>query len=236
MLMVQLSQPLTYTLRSIVQKGLLGRIAAVRQRNAHRIFYRMRSKDHWRAKAANIGGGSFMQLGIHYLNLLQFILDDEIVRVSGFAKNLYTQHSIEGEDVVAAAGEFRKGPLIVLESGYSSVGSAYGVYGTDGHFTRTDKYLTLELNAPYKDDLLEYPGPGKNVGDVVEYDADKLDGSVPVSYPNIQQLTFARAIRDGQPAPMPGEIGLRDVAIIQAIYRAAETGRRVEVKELADEN
>jgi predicted dehydrogenase len=235
MLMVQLSQPLTYSLRAMVQNGLLGKIASVRQRNAHRILYRMKHKDHWRAKAANIGGGSFMQLGVHYLNLLQFILDDEIVRVSGFAKNLYTQHSIEGEDVVAAAGEFKKGPLVVLESGYSSVGTAYGVYGTDGHFTRSNNVLTLELNAPYKDDLIDYPGPGKKVGEVVEYDASKLENDGSVSYPNIQQLVFARAIRDGKPAPMPGEIGLRDVAIMQAIYRAAETGRRVEVKELAEE-
>ena len=163
------------------------------------------------------------------------MLDDEVVSVSGFAKNLYTQHSIEGEDVVAAAGEFKKGPLIVLESGYSSVGTAYGVYGTDGHFTRADRRLTLELNASYKDDVLEYPGPGKKVGDVVEYDATKLEENVPISYPNIQQLVFARAIRDEKPAPMPGEIGLRDVAIIQAIYRAAESGRRVAVKELAEE-
>jgi predicted dehydrogenase len=234
MLMVQLSQPLTYTLRTMVQNGLLGRIAGVRQRNAHRILYRMKSKDHWRAKASNIGGGSFMQLGVHYLNLLQFILDDEVVRVSGFAKNLYTQHSIEGEDVVAAAGEFKKGPLIALESGYSSVGNAYGIYGTDGHITRANNKLTLELNAPYKDELLEYPTVGRKVGETIEYDVGTMEDASS-NYPHIQQLVFARAIRDGKPAPQPGEVGLRDVAIIQAIYRAAETGRRVEVRELLDE-
>lgn len=38
---------------------------------------------------------------------------------------------------------------------------------------------------------------------------------------------FALSILEGRPARLPGEEGLRDVRIMQAIYEAARTGRRV---------
>lgn len=44
-----------------------------------------------------------------------------------------------------------------------------------------------------------------------------------------QMDDFARAIKEGRPTPVPGEMGRQDVAIIQAIYKAMETGQRVEL-------
>jgi predicted dehydrogenase len=44
-----------------------------------------------------------------------------------------------------------------------------------------------------------------------------------------QMDDFARAVRDGRDTPVPGEMGRQDVKILQAIYKAVETGKRVEV-------
>ena len=41
---------------------------------------------------------------------------------------------------------------------------------------------------------------------------------------------FAACILTGRQTPVPGEMGRRDVAIITAIYEAAATGKRVELK------
>ena len=46
---------------------------------------------------------------------------------------------------------------------------------------------------------------------------------------------FARAVLAGASAPVGGEIGTRDVAITQAIYRAAETSKKVLVRDLLQE-
>ncbi len=40
---------------------------------------------------------------------------------------------------------------------------------------------------------------------------------------------FAACVRDGRPTRVPGEEGLRDVRIIEALYRAAETGREIKM-------
>jgi predicted dehydrogenase len=228
MLMFLLSQPLNHSLRALVRGGHLGQISSVRQRNAHRILMQRNDRDHWRASRANIGGGSFMQLGVHHLHLVQWLLDDEVVRVTGMAAHRHCR-SIEGEDVAAAVGVFRDGPLIAMESSYASVGNELGIYGTAGHFTLSDDALRVEAQAPFDDGVIAYPGPGRRVGDVVEYRAQEWKDDLPVDSPHIQQLAFARAIRDGAPAPVPGEVGLRDVAIIQAIYASSESGCAVDV-------
>ncbi len=57
----------------------------------------------------------------------------------------------------------------------------------------------------------------------------------PMRVPNINQQAaqmddFARCIIEGRDTPVPGEMGRGDIATIEAIYEAAATGKRVEVK------
>ena len=235
--MTMLNEPLYHSLKAMLQRGLLGKIASVRIRAAHRILLQRQDKNHWRASKAHVGGGSFMQLAVHPLNLVQWLLGDEVVRVCGFAKNLYCQHSIEGEDVVTAAGEFQSGAGLVMESGYSSPAKGLAIYGTEGHFAIEDGYLKLEAREAYRDGRLEYPGAGHAPGQTVYYGPEVLKrfDEEERRSPDLQHLLFARAMRDGTPFEMTGEIGLRDVACVQAVYRAAETGRTVAVREILDE-
>jgi len=57
----------------------------------------------------------------------------------------------------------------------------------------------------------------------------------PLHYPApyqqaLQMDDFAQCIQTGRATPVPGDMGRRDLAIIEAIYRAAESGRRENVK------
>lgn len=56
----------------------------------------------------------------------------------------------------------------------------------------------------------------------------------PMNFPQVNQQAlqmddFAKAIMEGRPTPVPGEMGRQDVKILQAIYRSMETGKRVEI-------
>jgi glucose-fructose oxidoreductase len=56
-------------------------------------------------------------------------------------------------------------------------------------------------------------------------------GEIPPSQQAVQIDDFAQCVKEGRESPVPGEMGRRDMVIIEAIYRsAAENGRRVEVK------
>jgi predicted dehydrogenase len=55
-----------------------------------------------------------------------------------------------------------------------------------------------------------------------------------MNFPQVNQQArqmddFAIAVSSGRPTPVPGEMGRRDVQILQAIYKAMETGQRVEI-------
>lgn len=235
--MTQLNVPFHHSLRAMVQQGLFGKIASVRIRLAHRAPLKRADANHWRFKKSNIGGGSFMQLGIHPMNCVLWILGDQIERVACFAKNLYCQHSLEGEDTLAATAELRSGALMSMESAYNSVGNAMAVYGTEGHFVAEAGCLWVEAKAAYMDAWLEYPGPDKKPGETAFYPPEsklfareKSRGSA--DFMHTQHLSFARAVRDNAPFEMDGEAGLRDVACIQAMYKSAEEKRFVEVAEL----
>ena len=59
----------------------------------------------------------------------------------------------------------------------------------------------------------------------------RSDGK-PFAFPDIDQFAaemddFAACVRQGKPTRVPGEEGLRDVRIMEALYRSAATGRDV---------
>ena len=59
----------------------------------------------------------------------------------------------------------------------------------------------------------------------------RSDGK-PIAFPQIDQFAaelddFAQCILEGRESRVPGEEGLRDVRIMQAIYESARTGRSV---------
>ncbi len=62
------------------------------------------------------GGGVLFDMGIHAIDVLRFILDDEIEEVSAFNQNLFID--CNGEDTVTAVLKFKKG--------------AYGTVATSG--------------------------------------------------------------------------------------------------------
>jgi len=236
MFMTRRDNPYSDDLRRIVSEGYLGKIAAVRVRAAHRGPFGQKDKDHWRAKASNIGGGSMMQLTVHPLNYALWMLGEGVARVTGFAKNLYCQHSLEGEDVVAAAAELESGTLMTMEAGYSSTGHAMEFYGTEGSLLwGRDDGLTVMLQKDFEGELIQY-----EVGDAPEAPLRidpraASDAADAISAERNGQRTFARALLSGGEFDTSGETGMRDVAICQAVYRSSDEGRPVEVAEMLAE-
>ncbi|HEY8898604.1 MAG TPA: Gfo/Idh/MocA family oxidoreductase [Niastella sp.] len=50
-----------------------------------------------------------------------------------------------------------------------------------------------------------------------------------VTQQSLQMDDFAQAIKNNRPSPVPGEMGKQDLNILMAIYKAMETGQRVEI-------
>lgn len=183
-----LEDPAVWDLRTMVRKGYFGRITGIRARYAHRGGLTS-SPSAWRGSVEKTGGGSFIQLAIHHTNLASWLLDEEIVSVMGYAKNLMCEN-IGGDDTAACVAEFSGGAMGVFESAWNADGTCFQLYGSEGNVT------------------------------IHGTDAEGR---------------FSRAaIGAGAVRGKGGQFD-QHVAFLEAVIRSAETGRRIEIREILEE-
>jgi predicted dehydrogenase len=101
--------PRFVAVRDWIASGRLGKVTSVDYRFAARRWDDPRTAETvWRIDAARAGGGFFMDLGCHLLDILDFLLGP-IESASGQAVNLASDYAVE--DVVAMQMRFASGAL-----------------------------------------------------------------------------------------------------------------------------
>jgi len=165
----------------------------------------------WRYTAAGMPGGVMLQIGIHYSDVLEYLLGP-VKAVSG----RFAQLVLPGDnpDVASMVLEHENGALSTLNASYASASEYYlmNIYGKEA-----SAYYDMHQGLR-----------------VLKRGSDKAD---PVPYAKndtfVEELEeFARAAR-GEGAPeMDGEAATRSLAVIRAGIVSAREGRRVEVAEI----
>ena len=222
--MSMFDNPLYYDLKALISSGALGRISAVHCRGAHPGGLNM-SAGNWRQSAEKTGGGSFIQLAVHPINMAQWLLDDRIARVAAFSGNLMCPR-IGGDDVTSAACEFGSGIQGTLSSAYCAYPFILAVYGSTGYLSVTsDTRLEIRLERAYEGAMIRYTRPGETLHLHFDEDSDALHQR---DNPHDQHIAFVRAMQEGRPAPIPAEAGLHDLKVVAAVYQSAKERRFVE--------
>ena len=170
----------------------------------------------WRLKKAMSGGGSLMDMGIYALNGARYMTGEEPVAVYARESTDRSDPRFrEVEDMIEFELEMPSGVLASCMSMYSAAQNHILLMGDKGR-------IELEPATPYddiklwvgegrKNEVTPPPGPGKNMF------AAQLDHLV-------------ECIRANREPIVGGTEGLRDVRIIEAIYRSAREGKRVALK------
>ncbi len=165
----------------------------------------------WRYTAEGMPGGVMLQIGIHYTDVLEYLLGP-IVAVSG----RFVRLALPGDnpDVASLVLEHEDGALSTLNASYASASEYYlmNVYGKEA-----SAYYDMHQG-------LRFLKRGTTTASAVA--CGKND-------PLVEELEeFARAVRgDGEPE-MDGERSTRSLAVLLAGIRSAKEGRRVEVQEV----
>ena len=169
-------------------------------------------RDEWRAKKELAGGGSLYDIGIYSLNGARYLLGEEPVSVTANYREP-SQKGVDVEEGVAWTMNFPSGATANCSSSYRiEQAKRIFVQGTEGE-------VTLDPATDYYVRNLYLKTKGKNTQLII---------------PRANQFTamldeMALAARENRTPKTPGEEGLRDVAIMQAIYRAADTGKEVSI-------
>jgi len=165
----------------------------------------------WRYTAAGMPGGVMLQIGIHYSDVLEYLLGP-VKAVSG----RFAQLVLPGDnpDVASLVLEHENGALSTLNASYASASEYYlmNVYGKEA--------------SAYYDMHSGLRALRRGGGEVTPVPCAKKDTFV-------EELEeFAMAAR-GEGAPeMGGEAATRSLAVIRAGIVSAREGRRVEVAEM----
>jgi predicted dehydrogenase len=180
----------------------------------------------WKGTKALDGGGALMNQAIHNVDLLQWLMGP-VTHISGFTAML-AHERIEVEDTAVACLRFANGALGVIQattSVYPGLPKTIAVHGDRG---------TVVIE---QDDVLRWDFQPETAEDrsIKERFAQKTGASGGSSNPaaishqgHARQLAdFVRAIREGGKPLVDGREGRKAVAIIEAIYESARTGRTV---------
>ncbi|MBQ8342398.1 MAG: Gfo/Idh/MocA family oxidoreductase [Clostridia bacterium] len=215
-----------YPIKKAVADGRLGRIFlgtfAVK-------WYREQSyydRGGWRGTWEKDGGGSLINQSSHTVDLMQWLMGD-VVSVS--SAMTVAGHDIEAEDTTVSTLRFASGAMATFVSttcAYPGIATEIAVYGTAGSIEADADRLKLwkmsepvdEMDEDEEEEwMLEHFGGGNRKAAT----AGELYGHRHV----VEDMILA--VRDGRdPEVLPLE-AMKSLAIIEAVYASAKSGKTV---------
>ena len=169
----------------------------------------------WRGTLSLDGGGALINQGVHTVDLLLWLFGD-VTRVQ--ARTSTALHAIEAEDTAVAILEFASGALGVLQA----TTAAYPGYPRRLEVTGSEGTIILEHDRIVATDLRNPPA---NINADTARDQNQSSSSPVVSDVRGHQAVFEdfiHAIQHDSTPACDGHEGRRSLAVIEAIYRAAE--------------
>lgn len=198
-------EPYNMEMKRLGQEKVFGQVRLVEAS----LGYKVDSGKEWRMHKAMSGGGPLMNLGVYCIQFSRYVLGKEPVSVTAqFGPNTDKQIFSEVEASIMWQLNFPGGAV-------SNSGSFYNCNVDRVYASAENGFFELSPAISY--------GPFKG-----------KTSNGDIHFPDINQQTaqldgIATYILDNRPLPshITGEEGLKDMKIIDAIYEAAETGKKI---------
>ncbi len=109
--------PVVKVMRECIEQGYIGSIVTAEARlAAGRVDRYVKGNSRWMLERAKSGGGPMYNLGVHWIDLLCYLLRDTIEEVCAVNSKTSTQYDIE--DTSVAMLKFGKGAIGILSTSY----------------------------------------------------------------------------------------------------------------------
>jgi predicted dehydrogenase len=208
-------------MKKLVDEGKLGQIVSCR---AQLTCWYPDIPGNWRQAKATSGGGALMDMGVHCLDLIQYITGYKAKRAAGMASTLTFDYEVE--DSGAMLVELENGAICQIESHFNIPDAAargrFEIYGTKGSMLAEGTISQVEggkLDVMISDDSLKYDA---------QQDRNEVEPmKVEVEFGNMYTKeieSFSKSILEGTPVEVPAEDAVQVQEIIQSAYRTSETG------------
>jgi len=189
-----------------------GRIGELRSAAISFAYYN-RNRDNVRNVRA-YGGGALMDIGCYAIKVSRMVFGEEPKRV---AATVERDAEMDGVDrMTSAVLEYPRGHAIFTCATQVGANQSAVFFGTKGRIWLDIPFNALPDQAARLriDDGRDLTGGGAEVEEIAPCDQYTIQGDI-----------FSRAIREGGKPPVPLEDSLHTMAVIDAVFRAGETGR-----------
>ncbi|MDB5641103.1 MAG: gfo/Idh/MocA family oxidoreductase [Hyphomicrobiales bacterium] len=172
----------------------------------------------WRLRKALAGGGSLPDIGLYCLNEARFLTGEEPVEISA---QIYSTPGdprfAEVEESVAFTLRFPSGVLASCSTSYGAHKSQHLLVNGERGWARMDKAFAYRGQALHIGSVENGAEVVETVGvEVTNQFADEIDH-------------MAQCVLEGRVPRTPGQEGLQDHVLMEAIYEAARTGQTVKL-------
>jgi len=194
--------------RELIRRGVIGELRAI----VGAFSYFNRDPQNVR-NVAEWGGGGMMDIGCYPITTSRFIFGEEPLRVAGLIER---DPDFKTDRLASAILEFPSGQSVFTCSTQLVAYQRMQFLGTTGRIE-----IEIPFNAP----------PDRATRIFIDDGRDVFGGGIRIEMiPVCDQYTvqgdaFSRAIREGSEVPVPLEDAIANMAVIEAVFRAGESGR-----------
>ena len=211
--------------KELVADGVLGTIVSAR---AQLTCWYPDMPGTWRQSKSSAGGGALMDMGVHCIDLLQYIIGDEVVSVSALAGTKTFSYDVE--DSATVLMQFKNGAYATVDSNFNIPDNAaecrLEIYGTKGSILASGTISQVE-GGSFR--LLLSQDSGYSA---IQDRSNSGEADVEVVFGNMytkEIAAFGDSILNGTPIAVPAEDALQVQKIVESAYKAAKEKRMMEV-------
>jgi predicted dehydrogenase len=164
----------------------------------------------WRIDKELAGGGPLMDVGIYCVQAARYVTGSEPVAITaqeGLKKDRNKFREVE--EAIDWQMEMADGSIAHCSSSYSEKQNHFHVKAENGWFELSPAYQYTGIKGKTSKGEMKFPQ---------------------VFQQALQMDDFAQCIKENRPTTVSGEEGRQDVKILQAIYKAMETGERIVIE------
>jgi predicted dehydrogenase len=205
-------EPMNRAIVKLVREGKLGALHSIIATNAQN----QGDPTQWRQKIALSGGGCLPDVGIYCLNAARFLSGEEPSEVQG---NLHKPKDDprfrEVEETCSFIAKFPSGLIAACSSGYGA---------------HKSQWMRLEGDRGWAELNPAFGYTGLKLRTSTVQDGHDVFGELSIEAADqfaVEMDHMALCVRNNLRPHTPGEEGLQDQRIIQAIYESARTGKSV---------
>jgi predicted dehydrogenase len=200
-------EPHNLTMAELSQKKTHGQVTRIIARHGMDIEAGV-----WRLDKELAGGGPLMDVGIYCVQAAIYTLGVNPIAVTAQeGKKTDLKRFGEVEQSLKWQMEFPGGVIATCETSYAEEQNQLRAETETGWFELAPAYAYKGIKGKSSLGKMKLPE---------------------VNQQALQMDDFALCIQQNKPTPVPGEMGLRDVKIMMAIYEAASSGKRIPLNNL----